>query len=111
MTEEVEARRSRTRGLLGIAALVLALGCSALLYAKSRSVDFDEHARVVAASGRVREQAEALSKQALAARFGLLNHYDPIVRAESGLTQAARELDQSLRRVVGSDPELSLELD
>ena len=62
-----------------------ALDISGVLYQRSRSADFDAHARTVESIGRVRERTEMVSKQALAARFGLLNQYDPLVQAEVGL--------------------------
>jgi len=97
--------------LLVGAGFAAALGISGVLYQRSRSADFDAHARAVESIGRVRERTEMVSKQALAARFGLLNQYDPLVQAEAGLETAEQELRLRLAEPAAQDPELGRSLD
>jgi serine phosphatase RsbU (regulator of sigma subunit) len=97
---------SRRRVLLVSAGFVAAVAVSALLYRRSSSADFDAHARVVESIGRVRERTELVSKQTLAARFGLLNQYDPLVQAEAGLEAAEQQLQDRLSSVASQDTEM-----
>jgi serine phosphatase RsbU (regulator of sigma subunit) len=101
---------NRRRVLLVSAGFVAALGVSALLYQRSSSANFDAHAQVVESIGRVRERTELVSKQTLAARFGLLNQYDPLVQAEAGLETAQEQLEQRLAALAAEDPDLEREL-
>jgi serine phosphatase RsbU (regulator of sigma subunit) len=73
--------------LIGVL-FALAFGASGFLYLRSRSADFDAHARAVEAIGRVRHLDRLLSEQVLAARFGLLNQYDPLTTTEQELADA-----------------------
>jgi serine phosphatase RsbU (regulator of sigma subunit) len=83
-----------------------AFGVSAVLYGRSRSADFDRHAQILEAVGRVRALDRQLSEQILAARFGLLNQDDSInateedLRAEDALlasrVRAATRVDATL---------------
>ena len=84
----------------------LAVAASGFLYLRSRSADFDAHARAVEAIGRVRHLDRQLSEQVLAARFGLLNQYDPLTASELELVNAALALGLGVRNVVGTTPEL-----
>jgi serine phosphatase RsbU (regulator of sigma subunit) len=96
--------------LLVAAGFAAALAVSGVLYQRSRSADFDAHARAVESMGRVRERTEMVSKQALAARFGLLNQYDPLVQAEAGLETAEQELRLRLALSAAEDPGLERSL-
>ncbi len=100
---------SATTGkFLFIVALIGAsLVISASFYSRSRSADFDRHADVVAAIGRLRHLDERLSELVLAARFGLLNQYDSITETEKQLGEATRELRSRVTRVVQLDTELT----
>lgn len=84
----------------------LALAVSAGLYLRSRSADFDAHARAVEALGRVRHLDRQLSEQVLAARFGLLNQYDPLTSSELELADALGRVHANVAAVVGTTPEL-----
>lgn len=84
-----------------------ALAVSGVLYVRSQAADYDAHARVVEATGKVRHLDERLSEQVLAARFGLLNQYDPITGTEIELSSAGHTLGERIRTVVGSDAELT----
>ncbi len=103
-------RLNRRRVLLVGAGFAAALAVSALLYQRSSSANFDAHAQVVESIGRVRERTELVSKQTLAARFGLLNQYDPLVQAEAGLETAQEQLEQRLAALAMEDPDLGREL-
>jgi serine phosphatase RsbU (regulator of sigma subunit) len=81
----------------------LAFGVSCALYFRSRSADFDAHARAVAAVGNVRHLDRLLSEQILAARFGLLNQYDPLTATELELARAETELHARVG-AVGTTP-------
>jgi len=98
---------SSKRWFLLIAALfALSFGVSALLYLRSRSADFDAHARAVESFGRVRHLDRQLSEQVLAARFGLLNQYDPLTSSELELVSALTDVHERVTAVVGTTPVL-----
>jgi serine phosphatase RsbU (regulator of sigma subunit) len=90
--------------LVGIV-FALAFGVSCALYFRSRSADFDAHARAVEAIGDVRHLDRLLSEQVLAARFGLLNQYDPLTATELELARSATELHARVG-AVGTTPEI-----
>ena len=99
---------SSRRWFVGIGALfVAALGISGVLYARSQAADFRRHAQTVEALGALRHTEELLSKQVLAARFGLLNQYDPVNASESELARGARELRYRVDGGVGVDGRLA----
>ncbi len=87
----------------------LAFGVSALLYVRSRSADFDSHTRAVEAIGSVRHLDRLLSEQVLAARFGLLNQYDPLTATEQELAEAERAVHARVG-AVGTTPEIEAAL-
>jgi serine phosphatase RsbU (regulator of sigma subunit) len=91
--------------------VALAIGGSGFLYLRSTSADFDRHARTIEAIGQVRHLNELLTAQVLAARFGLLNEYDPLATTELGLVAASAELRRRIAAVVETDPELGQSLD
>src|SRR6187399_1765310 len=88
----------------------LAVAASGFLYLRSRSADFDAHARAVEALGRVRHLDRQLSEQVLAARFGLLNQYDPLTSSELELVDALKLVHARVAVVVGTTPELDRSL-
>ena len=96
--------------LLIIAFVALALVVSGVLYSRSRSADFDRHAQALEAIGNVRHLNELLSERVLAARFGLLNEYDPITQTELGLVASASELRGRLGNVLPPSAELEQSL-
>ena len=100
----------RRFGLLAALVAVALLG-SGFLYVRSRSADFDRHARVLEALGSVRHLSELLSKQVLAARFGLLNQYDPLTSTELGLLDARDELGARIEATVDVDQSLATALE
>src|SRR4051812_36350875 len=83
----------------------LAFGASGALYLRSRSADFDAHARAVEAIGIVRHLDSLLSEHVLAARFGLLNQYDPLTSTELELVEAASTVHRRVA-VVGTTPDI-----
>ncbi|HEY2409294.1 MAG TPA: DAHL domain-containing protein [Polyangiaceae bacterium] len=98
---------SSTRWFLLIAALFgLALAVSGVLYVRSQSADYDAHARAVEALGQTRNQNERLSELVLAARFGLLNQYDPLTSTGQDLSLVSDSVRERLSAVVRSTPEL-----
>jgi serine phosphatase RsbU (regulator of sigma subunit) len=103
-----EARRglssARWFTLVGVV-FALAFGVSCALYFRSRSADFDAHARAVEAIGNVRHLDRLLSEQVLAARFGLLNQYDPLTATELELVRASAELHARVGSV-GTTPDI-----
>src|SRR5262245_23897872 len=84
----------------------VAFGVSGALYLRSRSADFDAHARAIETFGRVRHLDRQLAQQVLAARFGLLNQYDPLTATEVDLAAHSVELEPRLSAVVAVDSEL-----
>jgi serine phosphatase RsbU (regulator of sigma subunit) len=99
--------KTSTRWLLSmVGGFSAALAVSGWLYARSRSADFDRHARAVEGIGRVRHASGQLAAQVLASRFGLLNQYDPITATEANLDVADAELGSLLAGTVEVDPEL-----
>jgi serine phosphatase RsbU (regulator of sigma subunit) len=104
--------KTSTRWLLSmVVGFSGALAVSGWLYARSRSADFDRHARAVEGIGRVRHASGQLSAQVLASRFGLLNQYDPITATEANLDGAGDELGSLLAGTVALDPELERSLE
>jgi serine phosphatase RsbU (regulator of sigma subunit) len=96
-------------GRRGFALAILfaaALAVSGFLYARSRSADFDRHARAVEAIGAVRSLAERLTEEVLAARFGLSNQYDTVTATDLALARAIADLREKLGAVVPVDAEL-----
>jgi serine phosphatase RsbU (regulator of sigma subunit) len=91
--------------VFGVVAAV-ALAISGALYVRSRSADFHRHAEVLEAFGEAARADELLSKQVLAARFGLLNQYDPLNATELDLTRATGSLGARVAATVGDDPAL-----
>jgi serine phosphatase RsbU (regulator of sigma subunit) len=87
--------------ILGFVALSLVV--SGVLYSRSRSADFDRHAQALEAIGNVRHLNELLSERVLAARFGLLNEYDPITQTELGLATGVAELRTRLANVLPTE--------
>jgi hypothetical protein len=87
----------------------LAFGASAFLYLRSRSADFDAHTRAVEAIGDVRHLDRLLSEQVLAARFGLLNQYDPLTATEQALAGAERAVHERVG-AVGTTSEIDAAL-
>ncbi len=83
--------------------LVVAFAVSGALYLRSRAADFNRHAQVIETFGEARHADELLSKQVLAARFGLLNQYDSINATEVELTRAAEELRARTEGATASD--------
>jgi serine phosphatase RsbU (regulator of sigma subunit) len=95
---------SGTRWFALIGGLFLvALAVSGVLYGYSRAADFGRHAQTIETLGVVRHADELLSKQVLAARFGLLNQYDPLNETKSELTLAGQELRSRIGAGVGAD--------
>jgi serine phosphatase RsbU (regulator of sigma subunit) len=92
--------------LIGVLFLA-ALAISGVLYGYSQAADFGRHARAVETFGVVRHADELLSKQVLAARFGLLNQYDPLNATQSELARSGSELRARVAAVVGADPGLN----
>ncbi len=82
-------------------AVVFAFACgiSFALYLRSRSADFDAHARAVEGIGSVRHLDRLLAEQVLAARFGLLNQYDPLTTTELELASAAAAVHERVAAV------------
>jgi serine phosphatase RsbU (regulator of sigma subunit) len=95
---------ARWFALFGVV-FALAFGVSGALYLRSRSADFDAHARAVEAIGSVRHLDRLLSEQVLAARFGLLNQYDPLTATELELVEASALLHSRVA-AVGSTPDI-----
>ena len=99
--------KASTRWLLSmVVGFSGALAVSGWLYTRSRSADFDRHARAIEGIGRVRHASGQLAAQVLASRFGLLNQYDPITATEANLDGADAELGSLLAGTVALDPEL-----
>ncbi len=92
------------------AAFFGALGVSGWLYVHTRTADFDGHAKVVQGLARVRHGSEQLSEQGLAARFGLLNQYDPLTTASAHLAEATTQLEPLLGDTIGIDAALAVQL-
>jgi serine phosphatase RsbU (regulator of sigma subunit) len=82
---------------------VVAVVISGVLYSYSQTADFGRHAQAVEMLGIVRHNGELLSKQVLAARFGLLNQYDPLNATEAELTLSGYELRARIGAAVALD--------
>jgi serine phosphatase RsbU (regulator of sigma subunit) len=93
-------------GLIAVL-LAAAFAGSGVLYMRSRSANFDAHARAVGAMGNAQKLGELLSKNVLSARFGLLNQYDPITNAELDLAASAEVLPAKIGGAVVIDAELA----
>jgi serine phosphatase RsbU (regulator of sigma subunit) len=100
---------ARWFGVIALA-FALAAGVSGTLYLRSRSADFDSHARAVEAIGRLRHLDRQLAEQVLASRFGLLNQYDPLTSSELELVQALASLRSLVVGTVGASHELDAAL-
>jgi Zn-dependent membrane protease YugP len=78
----------------------------ASLYQRTMAVDLERHA---AASETLRELEHlnaVAQEEALAARFNLRNHYDPLTRVLAESTQNVGRLREDVRAAVGLDHEL-----
>src|SRR6185503_16837295 len=73
---------------------------------RSQSAEYDQHAHAVQAIGLVRAHVGTLSGNVLAARFGLLNHYDSITATELDLSRSVGDLHARFAQVVPVDGEL-----
>jgi serine phosphatase RsbU (regulator of sigma subunit) len=104
-----QASSLRRFGLFAALVAIAVFG-SGFLYVRSRSADFDRHARVLEALGSARQLHELLSKQVLAARFGLLNQYDPLTSTELSLVDARDELESRIAATVEVDGRLATAL-
>jgi len=90
-----------------VAALALAAVVLALLYVKTRAVDFERHAEVVDRVSQSRHRSAVLKQQVLAIRFGLLGQYDPLTRTLAEIDASQRALGQAIRHLgAGEDAEL-----
>jgi serine phosphatase RsbU (regulator of sigma subunit) len=86
---------------------VAAFLISGILYQRAQGADLNHHAQVIQAFGEARHADELLSKQVLAARFGLLNQYDPINATQAELARATEELSARIEGPAGGgDQEL-----
>jgi serine phosphatase RsbU (regulator of sigma subunit) len=94
-----------------VASFLAALGVSGWLYLNTRTADFDSHAQVVQGFARVRHASARLSEQVLAARFGLLNQYDPLTATSAELLEAESVLRPLLEDTVGADAKLAAAID
>jgi serine phosphatase RsbU (regulator of sigma subunit) len=96
---------ARWYAFIGVPFLV-ALAISGLLYTRSQTADFRRHAQAIEMLGVVRHEGELLSKQVLAARFGLINQYDPLNVTESELALSSSELRMRIAAAVGQSAPL-----
>jgi serine phosphatase RsbU (regulator of sigma subunit) len=86
--------------------LVVAALVSGVLYLRSQSADYDRHAQAIEAIGNARHLNRRLSELVLAARFGLLNQYDPLTSTVTDLSRARDELRSRIAAAIGGDAEL-----
>ena len=91
-----------------VAALLGALGVAgfAVLYQGTKAVDLEHHARATEALRRLQHLSAVVKEEALAARFNLRNHYDPLTAAADEAAETVAELDSVLASAVGDDGEL-----
>ncbi len=94
-----------------VVTFLAALGVSGWLYLNTRTADFDGHAQVVQGFARVRHASARLSEQVLAARFGLLNQYDPLTATSAELLEAESILRPLLEDTVGANAKLRAAVD
>jgi serine phosphatase RsbU (regulator of sigma subunit) len=94
-------RRFGARTLLALVALT----GSAVLYVKTRAVDFAAHAELVEALRRTQQLNAVLQHQVLASRFGLLNEYDALSRTQGELALAVADLSARFAHLSYGDAE------
>jgi serine phosphatase RsbU (regulator of sigma subunit) len=99
MNTPASGRAFALASLFFVAAFVI----SGALYLRSRAADFNRHAQVIETFGEARHADELLSKQVLAARFGLLNQYDPLNATEVDLKLSTDDLIARVEGAAGSN--------
>ncbi len=95
-------------GKWAAAALLGALGMAgfAFLYQGTKAVDLGRHAEASETLRRLQHLSAVEKEEALAARFNLRNHYDPLTAAADEAAETIDGLEQVIEAALGDDPEL-----
>jgi serine phosphatase RsbU (regulator of sigma subunit) len=78
----------------------------ASLYQRTRAVDLERHAEATETLRDLQHLNAVAQEEALAARFNLRNHYDPLTRALADSAAGTERLRGDVKEAVGLDPEL-----
>jgi serine phosphatase RsbU (regulator of sigma subunit) len=93
--------------IAGIAGLIAAIAVSVLLYQKTRVADVGDRAEVMSQVRELQRWSALVSRETLAARYGLVPYYDSLTRANGEMTRAAERLRADLLQVSRTRPALS----
>ncbi|MEM7244727.1 MAG: DAHL domain-containing protein [Acidobacteriota bacterium] len=102
-------RRRLALAAVGVTAVLGVV--SFLLVEKSQTLDLAAHDRAVSALNRVLALDDQLEQHVLAARFGVLQQYDPLVAVADGLRTALDDLETELALVLPAERVPGGELD
>ncbi len=91
---------------LRVACALAVLGICVVLYVKTQAVDYAAHADFVDSLRRVQQLHAVMKQQTLAARFGLLNQYDPLARTYAELSVVVHDLGARLARITYRNAEV-----
>lgn len=91
----------------GIAALAAAIAVSVLLYRKTRLADVGDRVQVMSDVRELQRWSALVSRETLAARYGLVPYYDSLTRANGEMVRSAEQLRSDLSGVLETRPALS----
>lgn len=101
--------RTRAVGLWG-AVLLVAVAISVVLYRKTRLADVGDRTLVMSSVRDLQRWSALVSRETLAARYGLVPYYDSLTRANGEMSHSAERLDGDLRDVFLTRPRIAAEL-
>jgi serine phosphatase RsbU (regulator of sigma subunit) len=92
--------------LLGVLLGALGIAGFAFLYQGTKAVDLRRHAEASEALRRLQHLSAVEKEEALAARFNLRNHYDPLTAAADEAAETIDGLGSVIEAAVGDDADL-----
>lgn len=96
---------------VGLSGVAVAIAISVVLYQKTRLADVGDRAQVMSSIRELQRWSAVVSRETLAARFGLVPHNDALTRAGSELSRAAVHLQTDLHGVTEGRPALARDVD
>lgn len=96
---------------IGLVGLAGAVAISVVLYRKTRMADVGDRAEVMSTIRELQRWSAVVSRETLAARFGLVPHNDALTRAGSEFVRTAERLRTDLAGVAETRPALAHDVD
>src|ERR1041385_5508829 len=97
--------------LVGAVALFGAIVTSVVLYRKTRLADVGDRAEIMSSVRELQRWSALVSRETLAARYGLVPYYDSLTRANGEQARTAERLNADLHEVARTHPALAQNLD